>query len=97
MMYRFSLTVTLLFCLALAASAPAGDVAFHIVAGKGQSLIQTNAAGPLMLSTNEPPFQFYSCIWMMASNAVTNATVRLPTGTIIPCQTSMRMSPVLPQ
>ncbi len=58
-----------------------GDVAFHIVAGKGASLMQTNAAGPLVTPMTDPAWFFLSSVQPTSgTDSVSAVTLRTPAG-----------------
>lgn len=71
----------LLCSLVLASWSRAADVEFHVVAAKGQWLMQTNAAGPLIAPTNDPPYVFMSVVELTAPGTVTNVVLQTPLAT----------------
>jgi len=70
--------VTLLFSQTLTVSVLANDVAFHLVAAKGQNLMQTNATGPLVSPTVDSNYVFTSFVQLTGSGTVTNALLTPP-------------------
>jgi murein DD-endopeptidase MepM/ murein hydrolase activator NlpD len=79
-MHRVFKIVVVSLSMAVTMSVSAADVGFHVVAAKGQNLIQTNAVGPLIPSTNDPPFEFLSFVQPTGPGTVTNVTLKPPGG-----------------
>ena len=65
--------------LTASVSVLAADVTFHVVAVKAQDMLQTNAAGPLILNT--PGYLFSSFVVPSDPSNVTNAILRTPAST----------------
>lgn len=80
----YTIVVSLLLWLSAATSSSAGDVGFHVVAAKGQNLTQTNAAGPLVVSSTEPAWFFGSFVQPTGPGTVTNVTLRTPASSTFP-------------